>query len=101
MADKDVIDFSSVEDSGVYDDLYTQHAVWNKIDINTISIINSDRYFGLDQNDLSCEDLSFEITLVRRPLYFMMNNVFPCLILNFVVILLFTLPFGMQVGACK
>ena len=46
MADKDVIDFSSVEDSGVYDDLYTQHAVWNKIDINTISIINSDRYFG-------------------------------------------------------
>ena len=97
------IDFWS-DDSGestVFRDKYTQHSVWDMVDVSVNSINNADRYFASNPYSFTCEDLSFDITFVRRPLYFMMNNVFPCLILNFVVILLFTLPFNMQVGACK
>jgi hypothetical protein len=87
----------------------------------------NERYFSLDKSILTT-DVSFNIYLQRmytyyrnltenfsmefekylkfcnfinRPLYFLVGNIFPSLILNLVVIFLFALPFGVQIGGCK
>jgi len=77
---------------------YIDHNVWQltEIDFNTIN--STERFFGLKTN-YTTSDASFELTLKRRPLYFMINNIFPTLILNLVVLFLFTLPFAQQMGS--
>ncbi len=99
MMDTSVLNFTS-DDTKIDKSAYTQNPVWDLKEINVNSIISSDRYFTFGKL-LSNEDISYDFVLTRRPLYFIMNNIFPCLILNFVVILLFTLPFNLQVGSCK
>ena len=99
MSDNSTINFQS-DDSKIDTSSYSQNPVWNMVSIRVQSIFNSNRYFAYNPYNLLSEDISFDITLVRRPLFFMMNNVFPPLILNTVVILLYTLPFNLQVGAC-
>ena len=46
-------------------------------DVSVRSNFNSDRYFAYNPYNLTSEDIWFDVTLVRRPLYFMMNSVFP------------------------
>ena len=99
MSDNTTINFES-DDSKIDISSYSQNPVWNMVSISVQSLFNSNRYFAYNPYSLSSEDISFDITLVRRPLYFMMNNIFPPLIINLVVILLYTMPFGVQVGAC-
>ena len=78
---------------------YAEHAVWALDSVGVRSVNTSDRYFSLDKTIVN-EDASFDFVLKRRPLYFMMNNIFPCLVLNIVVLLLFGVPFVPQVNAC-
>ncbi len=99
MIDTDSLDFLS-DESKIDSTGYIQHPVWELKQINVNSVISSDRYFSFSK-DIKTEDISFDFLLTRRPLYFMINNIFPCLILNVVVILLFTLPFNAQVGSCN
>ena len=99
MLDTSCVDFTS-DNSKIDTSTYFQHPVWYMKSVSVESRYNSDRYFAYNPYNLTSEDISFDITLVRRPLYFMMNNVFPALLLNVVVILLYTLPFNVQVGAC-
>ena len=85
-----------------------------KID-NTISAIDSDfvknpvwefvisesyRYIEnstrLLSNDYKTSDVHFVASMKRGPLYYMINNVYPCLILNVVTLLTFFLPFALQ-----
>ena len=99
MMDTTIVDFTS-DDSLLDTSGYVKNSVWDLMSTNVRSVISSDRYFNFDE-DIQNEDIYFDFVLARRPLYFMMNNIFPCLILNFVVILLFSLPFNAQVGSCK
>ena len=92
---KFITDSSNIDSSS-----YVEHAVWQLLSITSKSVNTSDRYFSLD-NSMVNEDVFFNFVLKRRPLYFMINNIFPCLILNCVVLLLFALPFVPQVNACK
>ena len=76
MGDTYTLDFSS--DSNKLDTSnLIPHPIWDIKSVTARSIFNSDRFFAYSSNGLQMEDTSFDITMVRRPLYFMMNNVFP------------------------
>ena len=87
---------------------YIEHSLWSlDYDQTDIQWINSsDRYFFYNNNSnpnetkYSNEDLSFKLVLKRKPLYFMMNNIFPTLILNLITLLAYGLPFATQIGLC-
>ena len=104
MHDRETIDFTESEDGIEIDDSsYINHPIWNLNTINVTSI-NSDERLGTfltDEKDTFSEDISIQFVLKRRPLYFMINNIFPCLVLNCVTLLAFTLPFGSQIGLSK
>ncbi len=42
------------------------------------------------------DDAFFNLTIERRPLYYMINCVYPCLILNGVILAVFFVPFNIQ-----
>jgi hypothetical protein len=47
--------------------------------------------------DYSIEENIIELVIKRRPLYFMVNAIFPCLILNLITVLSFALPYIPQI----
>ena len=78
--------------------VYIQHPLWklNRIEMTASSA--TDRVpFDDDKNDI----ISIEFYLKRKPLFFMVNGIFACLVLNFVTLLSFALPFGVQIGLCS
>lgn len=85
-------------------DSYMPHALWDLTEINVGRIYNSNRYSFLNElynTSYVNEDLSFGVVLKRKPLYFMMNNIFPSLILNCITLFAFALPFPVQIGLSK
>ncbi|CAF1026896.1 unnamed protein product [Brachionus calyciflorus] len=48
--------------------------------------------------DYISRDVKFHLKLSRRPLYFMVNGVLPCLVLNLITVLAFFMPFASQVS---
>ena len=71
---------------------FMANSVWDLVG-NKISIVNtSSRFFCY----LSSSDFVFELTVQRKPLYYMINNVYPCLILNVVTLITYFLPFSLQ-----
>ncbi len=99
MMDTKVLDILS-DKSRIDSSSYMEHPIWELKQMSVTSIISSDRYF-LFGKEIETEDISFDFVLKRRPLYFMMNNIFPCLVLNAVLILLFSLPYLAQVASCN
>ena len=84
----DVIDISG----------YTEHPLWKLNGTDLVVIHAGDRVpFEESFNAV----ISIQLYLQRKPLFFMMNGIFACLILNCVTLLSFTLPFGSQIGLCK
>ena len=82
----------------VYTGDFLPNLVWELVE-NNISIINSSsRFYGL--SDYS-NDLYFVLKIKRKPLYYMINNVYPCLILNMVTLITFFLPFSLQASLCN
>ena len=75
MEDTTVIDYSS-DSSKLDTSNLIQHPIWNINSVTSSTVKNSDRFFAYE-NSLEMEDTTFDITISRRPLYFMMNNVFP------------------------
>ena len=75
----------------------------NASDTNTETRIEADLQMDsqLDNNDLLNNDLVFQFKLKRLPLYFIINNIYPSLILNIISLLAFCLPFASQVGLCN
>ena len=69
-----------------------KNPVWEIVDQNQRIVENSSRI----NIDFITTDTYFEITIKRGPLYYMINNVYPCLILNVVTLLTFFLPFALQ-----
>lgn len=72
-------------------DNYVKNPVWEIVDYEQRGVEDSSRI--LSQNT---SDTYFEVTIKRGPLYYMINTVYPCLILNVVTLLTFFLPFALQ-----
>ena len=77
---------------------FLPNLVWELVE-NNISLINStSRFFGSSGYS---NDLYFVLKIKRKPLYYMINNVYPCLILNMVTLITFFLPFSLQASLCN
>jgi hypothetical protein len=78
-------------------DEYNEHAQW-KLEKTNIEVIEAeDRApFELTENAV----ISIQLYLRRKPLFFMLNGIFACFILNCVTLLSFTLPFTAQISLC-
>jgi hypothetical protein len=76
---------------------YVPNSLWDLKAINNYSATPIDRFqyyyptYAIDQT-------IYEIVVKRRPLYFMMNSIFPCLVLNIITLLAFALPFANQMA---
>ena len=84
-------------DIGSTDDL-TPNLVWDLVDYDLFLINSTSRFFGSSGYS---NDLIFLLKIKRKPLYYMINNVYPCLILNMVTLITFFLPFSLQATLCK
>ena len=87
-------------DDKLPDSTYIPNSLWDLEEISTEVIISSDRYFD-NIHEIRNADASINIVLKRRPLYFMVNNIFPCMILNCITVLAFSLPFAQQIALSK
>jgi hypothetical protein len=86
----DKLDFgASSEPIGI--EHYIQNPVWDLVQTSYDFYFAKDRY-SYDRDYYDMEEVSFSFTLKRRPLYFMINNVFPCLVLNLITVMSFFLP---------
>ncbi|CAF0940104.1 unnamed protein product [Brachionus calyciflorus] len=68
---------------------------WDFLDWDS-DVAESNERFHFD-NYIS-NDVKFYLKLRRRPLYFMVNGVLPCLVLNLITALAFFIPFASQVS---
>jgi hypothetical protein len=77
---------------------YIDHPLWrlNKTDL-VVTRANDRAPFEHTYNDV----IAIELYLHRKPLFFIMNGIFACFILNCVTLVAFILPFGSQVSLCK
>ncbi len=69
--------------------------------VSVINYTNSpkDRFYFY-YPDYLIQEVIFQVELKRRPLYFMINLIFPCLVLNVITILSFYVPFIPQMSMC-
>ena len=86
--------------SSVYVTNCISNSLWKLGDVSVEKIYSTDRYYDVI-GDIQSIDVSINILLKRRPLYFLINNIFPCFILNCVTLLAFSLPFAVQIGLSK
>ena len=76
------------------DNDFVKNPVWDFVISESRSYVkNSSRLLS---TDYKASDAHFVASFKRGPLYYMINNVYPCLILNVVTLLTFFLPFALQ-----
>jgi hypothetical protein len=87
---------------------YVPHPIWSLKTITQTSLNDSSRFllanFELNNKNVSwlkAEDMVFYLILKRNPLYIMINGIFPCFVLNCVILAAFGVPFAQQVALCK
>ena len=80
-------------------DDYAENSVWN-LESTFIDRKKTEKRLPsfLKNINLSIDQIDFKFRINRRPLYFMINGIFPCLLLNILTILFFFLPYSAQVG---
>ena len=85
-------------DSKIKTDDYVENSVW-KLTGSSVAIIQSNKRIPtfLSDKNFTCDEIQFTLNIERRPLYFMMNGIFPCLLLNCLTLLLFFLPYNSQI----
>lgn len=77
---------------------YIEHALWKLERTNIIVIEAEDRApFEYTENAV----ISIQLYLQRKPLFFMLNGIFACFVLNCVTLLSYALPFATQITLCK
>jgi nicotinic acetylcholine receptor, invertebrate len=77
---------------------YNEHPLW-KLDRTDMVVIDA-----LDRapfEDTYNNVISIQLFLRRKPLFFMMNGIFACLVLNCVTLLSYSLPFAIQISLSK
>ena len=105
MTDSTRINFNT--DVKNLDDTYLiTNPVWILKEWNVESVKTTERYIFMNQfnssnSDYSNDDMKLTFLMKRRPLYFMMNNIFPTLILNCITLLSYALPYSIQIGLSK
>ena len=78
---------------------YIQHPNWDLIDVIDKPVVTDLRiHYDSSAPERYNIDIWYEIILQRKPAYYMINNIYPSLILNIVSLLAFTLPFASQVS---
>ena len=89
---------------------YQNHTIWDIKSLEFNEIYDSSRFIGANwainylfkiNTTINVKDLEFNITLKRNPLYIMINGVVPCLLLNAIILIAFSLSFQLQVNLCK
>ena len=81
--------FYSLNDSNVDISDFTNHSIWNLYSAVVLSSVKGDRDpFETTSNT----EIDIKLILTRKALYYMMNSVFPCFILNLVTLLSFFMP---------
>lgn len=73
---------------------FTENTIWNLTDSVLRVETTNDRQDDGDEND----ELVIELYLSRKPLYYMLSGVLPCLILNIISLISYLLPFTVQIG---
>ncbi len=81
----------TINKSSVMKDNFVDNPSWNLDDVS-VQIKNNTQRFGYFFKDYLYQEVSVILNLSRRPLYFMINGVFPCFILNILTLLAFGLP---------
>ena len=82
---------------------YTPNPLWNLISVKKMDVSAKSRFVNKPKEGLVLkgQSLSFIVKVQRLPLIYILNNVFPCLILNAVIQLAFFMPFAQQGGLGK
>lgn len=78
-------------------DFYTENTVWS-LDLDGISGFSQKGYdrFSYQHKDCLMDVASLTLPLTRRPLYYMINMIFPSFILSIITIACFALPSAAQ-----
>lgn len=93
--DRQRIDFVSTNDK-VNLTNFQINPVWDLKDVSVSSITANSRFLNEEMVDMENDDIVFELILERKPLYYITNNIYPCLVLNCVTFLAFYMPFAIQ-----
>lgn len=75
---------------------YIENPVWQLTDYEIQNQNTTQR--SPFKSKLEMEDIYFYFELKRRPLFIMMNGIFPCLVLNLVSLLSYAMPFPSQIA---
>jgi hypothetical protein len=67
----------NLNNEGVSTEYYAQNAVWNLNNI-TVELSSTKDRFTYMHSEYTMEDTNINLHLSRRPLYFMINGIFPC-----------------------
>lgn len=71
---------------------FIKNPIWSIIDQSIYVDYNVSRF----SSSYLVDDVIVQIKMYRGPLYYMVSNVYPCIILNLVTLLTFFLPFALQ-----
>jgi nicotinic acetylcholine receptor len=74
---------------------YLENSLWSLSEIKAHGISAKSRY----NSNLNGTDIEFKIHIKRRPTTNMLNNLFPCFILNIVTLATYWIPFNLQITA--
>jgi hypothetical protein len=71
----------------------------NKLNGTDLTVIQSEDRSPFE--DTYNDVIAIQLYLQRKPLFFIVNGIFACLILNCVTLLSYTLSFATQISLCK
>lgn len=77
---------------------YTEHSLWK---LERTDMIVSESIDRVPFEDTYSSILSIQLFIQRKPLFFLMNGMFACWVLNCVTLLAFALPFAVQITLSK
>lgn len=81
---------------------YIPHPNWRLITVEEASFFTGLRtHYDPRANDTFNKDAWFDLIIKRIPAYYMINNIYPSLILNLVILFAFSLPFASQITLGK
>jgi hypothetical protein len=83
---------------------FVRSPVWVITNVTQVKIPSENRFYllNIDTNKTyKVNEIYYTFTIQRKPMYIMMNGIFPCFLLNLVILLAFALPFATQIGLCK
>ena len=88
-------DFSISNESYLVD--YSDNPLWDLKNISSSLILTGSRFLNLTNSI----DYSLDLNIKRKPLYYMINDIFPCLLINALNLITFFLPFTLQASLSK